>query len=188
MTFEHNSQAISPHHARAFGPRAGVVARIHSPVTMGVAEAVVMSWLCPANFLQEGALIRVDLFGNFDSGSTADWPLMWVRIGPHTLTGQTIAGVNPHGIDSQTAQSVRVEALITVVKAGSAGYCRGGATMYLGVGADDPDAVTSLSANTPDGPIDFTIANLIEVTFFAQPVGDPYTFWVGSIEIVSTGG
>lgn len=191
MTFEHNSQATSPHHARAFAPRSGIVARISAPVTVHSTEQVVLSWLCPANYLQDGAFIRIELAGNYTSSTPAGKPFMFARIGPTTLVGQTVAGVNAEGVDGQIANSVRLTALVSINAAGSAGYTRGIATIYLGSGdgggVDDPDSVTSLSAFTPDGPIDFTIDNLIEVTFWTAN-GDPFTFWIGSIEIVSTGG
>lgn len=162
------------------GRMPGGIASITAAAAIANTETVVVSATLPAGFMAAGTTLRIRAFGVYTSGATGGTPTCNIRIGPTTLTGNIPVTCGSANGNSQTAQPVSFEALVTVRTNGAGGTVIGGAEYKR-----FPSAPSfSFGTSTSTVAVDTTVANLIEFTFISGNAGTTTTWFVAEIEVV----
>lgn len=154
----------------AFELRGALKGALTGDSAVGAAETVIASTSIPANFARVGTSFYVSAGCN-QTGVNAASPIMRVRVGPTTLTGQIAATLT--GISGATggATASLWGGIVTIRTVGATGTIIGSLWQIKRNGGGVECSVLGATVT-----VDFTAANLIELTFESGNAANTYTF------------
>jgi hypothetical protein len=140
-------------------------------------ETLVVAYVCAANELKVGTTFMIRAYAT-RAGTTSASPVIRVRVGTTTLTGNIAATLTPPA--NTLAVGNVIEALVTVITNGAGGTIRGSLLNQVHLAAV---TITPAVASTAAVNVDTTAANMrVELTFISGSASNTYTFQNAVIE------
>lgn len=135
-------------------------------------ETVIASKNFDADDLTAGATFMFKAFAT-RAGTTSASPIIRIRIGTTTLTGNIAATLTPPA--NTLAVPIEIEGIVTIVAAGAGGTARGSLKCTVHLAAVTLTA--AISPATATVAVNTTLANQkIELTFISGNAANTYTF------------